>query len=89
MAPGKGSVSLFAASWNGSGFLEVSGGDALMVNYFCGKDIYLGTGTDNSGTLSGNGRAGSKIYTGDYVEMRKHLQIGGPQCGRCRMTPTM
>ncbi|GAB4203697.1 MAG: hypothetical protein Fur0023_10770 [Bacteroidia bacterium] len=81
MAPGKGSVSLFSASWNGSGFLEVSGGNALLVNYFCGKDILLGTGTGTTETLEGSGRAGSKIYTGDYVEMRKKLQIGSPQWG--------
>lgn len=81
MSPGKGSVSLFSASWDGSGFLEVSGGDALLVNYFCGKDILLGTGTGTTETLSGSGRSGSKIYTGDYVEMRKHLQIGGPVYG--------
>lgn len=71
--------------WTGNGMLEVMGhgiygaDHGLYLNYNCGKNIYLGTGFGDGGTWEG--KAGSKIYMGDYVEMRKKLQIGSPQWG--------
>ncbi len=61
-------------SWNNGSSIDVAGGGGLLVNYFCGKDIYLGTGT---GTGPNNGgTAGSNVYTGDKFYARKNAQIG-------------
>lgn len=69
--------------WTGNGMIDVMGlglpGHGLYLNYMCGKDVYIGTGFGPGGTWQG--KAGSKIYCGDYVEMRKKLQIGSPQWG--------
>jgi hypothetical protein len=71
-------LAMYAAPWGvGAGFIECQGtSDALLVNYFCGKDIYLGTGDGNPTT----GHK-SKIYTGEFVNMKKHVEIGDPGYG--------
>lgn len=70
-----GSV-LTLQSWSSGSSIDVSGGTGgnggLLVNYFCGKDIYLGTGTGGTG----GGTAGSSVYTGDKFYSRKNVQIG-------------
>jgi hypothetical protein len=79
IGPGRNSgLAIYAAPWGvGNGFIECQGtSDALLVNYFCGKDIYLGTGNGNPTT----GHK-SKIYTGEFVNMKKHVEIGDPVYG--------
>jgi hypothetical protein len=75
------SLSMYAAPWSGDGHIECEGTAPqgglttnLYINYFCGRDILLGTGIGPGSPNTGKG--GAKIFTGDYVEMRKHLQIG-------------
>jgi hypothetical protein len=62
-------LSLDMGSDNVNCFVDSRGGTAttgnLKVNYYCGKDILLGTNTIFQ----------TKVFTGDYVEMRKHVQI--------------
>jgi hypothetical protein len=56
--------------------IDASGNVHLLINYYCGKDIFLGTGSGATpGTPSGMG--GSKVFTGDIVHMRGTAQIGG------------
>ncbi len=77
------SVAMYPNWWDGSAHIELSGtglpGQGLFLNYWCGKDIYLGTGFGTGGDWKGT--LGSKIYTGDFVRMRKHLEIGDPTWG--------
>lgn len=61
-------------SWNNGSSIDVAGTGGLLVNYFCGKDIYLGTG---SGTGGVGGTGGAFVYTGDKVYMRTSTQVGG------------
>ena len=53
--------------------IEHSGNNGLLINYYCGKNIYLGTGSGSGGSA---GTAGAKVYTGDEFYARKHVQIG-------------
>lgn len=76
-------IGMWSDWWTGNGMIDVMGlglpGHGLYLNYMCGKDVYIGTGFGPGGTWQS--KAGSKIYCGDYVEMRKKLQIGSPQWG--------
>jgi hypothetical protein len=79
VGPGRNSgILMYAAPWGvGNGFIECQGtSDALLINYFCGKDIYIGTGPGNP--VTGHK---SKVYTGEFVHMMKHLEIGDPVWG--------
>lgn len=60
-------------SWNNGSSIDVAGGGGLLINYFCGKDTYIGTG---NGTGGSNGTSGAKVYIGDELYTRKNLQIG-------------
>lgn len=68
-----GSV-LSMQSWASGSSIDVSGGTGgnggLLINYFCGKNTYIGTGTGG-----GNGIPG-KVYIGDELYARKNVQIG-------------
>ncbi|MBN8691611.1 MAG: hypothetical protein J0L69_00370 [Bacteroidetes bacterium] len=53
--------------------IDASGNNGLLINYYCGKNIYLGGGTGSGGSA---GTAGAKVYTGDEFYVRKYAQIG-------------
>lgn len=66
------------------GFIEASGGgfgansNRLLMNYYCGKDIYMCTGTSVS-PLDVNGRKGGVVSMGPNVEIgmpQRDAQIG-------------
>lgn len=67
---GTNNLTLDMGSDNTNNFIDSRGGNSntghLKVNYYCGKDILLGTNTAFQ----------TKVFTGDYVEMRKHAQLG-------------
>jgi len=67
---GVNNLSLDMGSNNVNNYIDSRGGTTLgghlLVNYYCGKDILLGT----------NPASQNKVFTGNYVEMRKHAQIG-------------
>jgi hypothetical protein len=58
-----GSIMSFQ-SWTGASSIDVAGGSGLLMNYFCGKDIFLCTG------------ASGKVEVGDEFYPRKNVQIG-------------
>jgi hypothetical protein len=67
-------VSLIMGSDGAQSSIDHSGnGNGLLINYYCGKNIFLGTGTGGGGTA---GTAGAIVYTGDKLYARKHFQIG-------------
>ncbi|MBA3681586.1 MAG: hypothetical protein H0W73_10540 [Bacteroidetes bacterium] len=73
-----GALKMYAAGWNGSGYIEVEGVDetgatnnSLNINYFCGRNINM-----CRNTALGNG--GGKIIVGNYFEAAQHVQIGDP-----------
>ncbi|MBL7919834.1 MAG: hypothetical protein JNJ40_05935 [Bacteroidia bacterium] len=73
-----GSVKMYAAGWNGSGYIEVEGVDetgatnnSLNMNYFCGRNI-------NMCTNNSLGNGGGKVYVGNYFQAAQHVQIGDP-----------
>lgn len=66
------------------GFIEASGGgfgansNRLLMNYYCGKDIYMCTGTSIS-PFEVNGRKGGVVSMGPNVEIgmpQRDVQIG-------------
>ncbi|MEI8135971.1 MAG: hypothetical protein WCH21_01455 [Bacteroidota bacterium] len=75
------SLSMYTAPWNGSGYIESEGTDnlggqntALLLNYFCGRDIFLCT---NTGLSNGGG----KVRVGNFLSAAQHVEIGDPQWG--------
>jgi hypothetical protein len=75
------SVSMYAAPWNGSGFIESAGVNelgasetALFLNYFCGRDLGLCLNTSLA-----NG--GGKVKVGNFLSAARHVEIGDPTWG--------
>lgn len=54
-------------SWNNGSSMDVAGGGGLLMNYFCGKDIFMCTGTN-----------GGSVFAGDIFRASKNVQIGNP-----------
>lgn len=79
------SLSFYSAPWDGSGIIEVEGvsnlglGDnALMINYFCGRNTKINVGWD----LNQNSfKDGGTIFMGAKVDMQNSLKIGWSQSG--------
>lgn len=65
------SMHMGMASW-GSGIIEVGGvlnnvgSPGLLMNYFCGRNIFMCTGSN-----------GGNVYAGDFFSAQKHVEIGG------------
>jgi hypothetical protein len=76
----RSTIKMYTDWWSGSGMIEVGGltlssNDGLYLNYHCAKPVYIGWGWGNSFN-DWRGMAGSKVYIGDFVRMRKHVEIG-------------
>lgn len=76
-----GSLRMYCAGWNGSGFIEVEGvneagapQNALFMNYFCGRDIGICV---NTGLQNGGG----KVSVGNFLSAARHVEIGDPTWG--------
>jgi hypothetical protein len=52
-------------SWFNGSSIDVAGGGGLLMNYFCGKDIVMCTGTN-----------GGNVFVGDKFRPSKNVQIG-------------
>lgn len=52
-------------SWNNGSSIDVAGTGGLLMNYFCGKDIYMCTGLN-----------GGAVFVGDKFRTGKNVQIG-------------
>jgi hypothetical protein len=76
-------IKMWADWWSGSGMIDVGGttlpNAGLYLNYWCGRPVYIGWGFGNG--TDWQGMAGSKVYIGDFVRMRKHVEIGDPTWG--------
>lgn len=76
-------IKMWADWWSGSGMIDVGGttlpNAGLYLNYWCGRPVYIGWGFGNG--TDWRGMAGSKVYIGDFVRMRKHVEIGDPTWG--------
>jgi len=84
----KASMSMFIRPSDGSGYIDVDGKDnnnqfntSLYINYFCGRNTNINTGTNGGIVYIGTGSTTAKLVAGDFVSMRKHLEIGDPTTG--------
>lgn len=79
---------MFVLPTNGSGYIELGGKDntnasnnELFLNYHCSRNTNINTGA-NGGTVNiATGSPAAKLVAGDFVSMKKHLEIGDPSTG--------
>jgi hypothetical protein len=78
-----GNLNVLETGFDGSnGFIEMAGsssigGPALLLNYYCGKDIFMCTGTNggNISMASANGKVGIGVYPTEKFEVNGNVKI--------------
>lgn len=76
------SVAMFTAPWDGSGIIEVEGNNqgnavnGLLLNYFCGRNVEICTGSNGGSVLMGNNvRAGKNVQIGNYAPITNTVAL--------------
>jgi hypothetical protein len=84
----KAALRMFVLPSNGSGYIDLDGrsntsfdDNVLYLNYYCGRNTAINTGSNGGIVYIGTGSATAKLIAGEFVSMKKHVEIGDPTTG--------